>query len=461
MEKTFDARWFVSRLGNPTRRGIAQETAALVRTGALPVGAKLPTVRDLAYELRVSPATVSQAWADLRRHKIISGRGRNGSWVISDSFTPRPERLMSGGLTPRPGLVDLARAVPDPALLPDLSEALAFGARAEGLNSYARVRILPVLERAVRASWPYDAAAFLATDGGYSAIYTLLHALVPPGAPVAVEDPTGLRILDILEDMNVPIVPVACDRLGPRPDALAEALERRPAMFIFQPRVHAVTGNLLSARRLDELGRLLQRSDTLVVENDGIGDVADAPRMSLGGRMPDRVIHVLSYSKALGPDLRLAVMSSSAVVAEQIQTFRGFSAGWTSRILQAATAWLLDDPATAVRVAHARSAYQARREKLAAEFRSLGVVVEPGHGLSFLVPVAPGHDAASLLLGQGIAVAPGRNFSLAPLDFIRVAASCVPESQAAETARIIARALTPGALVPSPVVTPPRLDLPE
>ena len=77
----FDAEWFAGRLGDRTTHGIARETAALIRNGVLPVGSKLPPVRDIAYALGVSPATVSTAWSDLRRHKIIEGRGRNGAWV--------------------------------------------------------------------------------------------------------------------------------------------------------------------------------------------------------------------------------------------------------------------------------------------------------------------------------------------------------------------------------------------
>ena len=125
---------------------------------------------------------MSHAWADLRRYKIISGRGRNGSWVISNTFAPRPGRLLSANRD-RWDSLNLKRAVPDPALLPDLAAALAHGSRADGLNSDDRVRIIPELERAVRRDWPYDASAFLAMDGGYSAVHTLLHSLVPPGAP--------------------------------------------------------------------------------------------------------------------------------------------------------------------------------------------------------------------------------------------------------------------------------------
>ena len=439
MAENFDARWFASRLGNPTRRGIAQETAALVRTGALPVGTKLPTVRDLAYALRISPATLSHAWADLRRHKIISGRGRHGSFVTGNSFSPRPERLM-GGIVQGKGIRNLARAVPDISLLPDLGAALAHGAQAAGLNSYDRTRILPELEAAARRFWPYDAGAMLAIDGGYSAIYTLLHALVPPSGPVAIEDPTGLRLLDILEDLNVPILPVASDRDGPLPEALAEALRHKPAMFIFQPRVHAVTSALMPAARLEALGDVLKDSDMLIVEDDGIGDISDAPHRSLGNRFPDRVIHVLSFSKSLGPDLRLGVLSASAVIVEQIQSFRGFSAGWTSRILQATGAWLLGQPDTAVALARARAAYRERRAALVTELARLGIAVEPGEGLCLFVPVNDSAACALRLQVAGIAVEAGDKFSLGPLNAIRVAIGCLDPRDAPAVAKAIADA---------------------
>lgn len=439
----FDAPWFAERLGDRTKRGIARETAAMIRSGVLPVGSKLPPVRDLAFALGVSPATVSQAWSDLRRHKIIDGRGRNGAWVMTDRFTARPARHLSGG-NYGPGILNLAIAEPDVSLLPPLAAALAHGAQAERLNSYERVRILPELEAAVRPDWPYEPGAFLATNGGYNAIYTLLHALVRPGVPVAIEDPTALRLLDILEDLNVPILPVACDEEGPLPQSLAKVLEQRPAAFIFQPRVHSVTGALLSAQRLDALGDVLAGADVLIIEDDGIGDVSDAPRISLGRRFPDRVIHVLSFAKTHGPDLRLAVLSSSATLVEQIQSYRSFSSGWTSRILQAATAWLLRDEATAATVARAREIYKTRRELLAAELGRRGVQIHAGNGLSVLIPVVQESYALVTLASRGIAVHAGGKFSLGATNSIRLATSILPEEKAAQVADTIALAADPG-----------------
>ncbi len=64
----------------------------------------------------------------------------------------------------------------------------------------------------------------------------------------------------------------------------------------------------------------------MIIEDDGIADISSATPTSLGGRFPDRTVRILSYSKTLGPDLRLAVLSSSLSIVEQIQSYRAFSA---------------------------------------------------------------------------------------------------------------------------------------
>ncbi len=436
MANTYDAQWFADRLGDRTSRGIALETGALIRSGALPVGTKLPPVRDLAFALGISPATVSIAWSDLRRHKIIGGRGRNGAWVMGNRFAPRPTRLVSVGNF-GPGVLNLAIASPDLAFLPALEGALAHGAKAAQLNSYERERILPELEAVVRSTWPYDPGAFLVTNGGYNAVYTLLHALVPPGAPVAIEDPTALRLLDILEDINVPIIPVARDRFGPVPESLAAAMKSKPVAFLFQPRVHSVDGTSVTTERLEALGDVLEGSETLVIEDDGVGDISETKRHSLGRRFPDRVIHILSYSKTLGPDLRMAVLSSSASLVEQIQSYRSFSAGWTSRVLQGAVSWLLRDAGTHATVGGAKAAYRERRHALAASLYRHGIEFETGDGLSVLIPVISESYALVTLAAHGIAVHPGSKFSLKPANTIRVATSVMPLEETERVARAI------------------------
>jgi DNA-binding transcriptional MocR family regulator len=325
------------------------------------------------------------------------------------------------------GVLDLGLAVPDRALLPPLSEALAHAAGAENLNSYERTPILSELRAAVEPRWPYRPETYLATNGGYNAVYSALHALVMPGASVAIEDPTAMRILDIIEDLGAGIIPVDCDAQGPLPDALAKALQNRPTVFIYQPRTHSVTGRAVSPERRAALATVLARSDCFIIEDDGVGDVSPLPPASLGDLFPNRVVHVLSVSKSLGPDLRLAVLSSSASVVKQIQSYRSFSSGWTSRLLQATAAWLLQDRETAARVAEARRVYAERRAALVSRLAVRGIPIPPGDGLCIWVPVESEQYALVTLAARGIAVHPGTKFSVRPTDHIRVATSILSD----------------------------------
>ena len=52
-----------------------------VRSGGLPAGSKLPTVRRLADDLGLAPNTVARCYRELERDGIIETRGRNGTFV--------------------------------------------------------------------------------------------------------------------------------------------------------------------------------------------------------------------------------------------------------------------------------------------------------------------------------------------------------------------------------------------
>lgn len=433
MTTDFSSQWFAAHLEDRTTRGISRDMAGLIRRGILPVGTKLPPIRDLGYVLGISPATISEALSELRKLKIIHGRGRNGTWVCGDHFAAKPERLMSFG-NYGSDVLDLSMAIPDVSLLPSLENALKHGARASSLNSYHRTRILPELEDAVRCDWPYEPEAFLATNGGYNAAYTLLHALITPGASIAIEDPTAMRLLDILEDFGAKIIPVTCDNEGPLPSSLAEALQKKPAAFLFQPRIHSVTSHSMSHERLMALGNVLEGTDTLIIEDDGVADITFAPRQTLGKRFPERVIHILSYSKSLGPDLRLAVLSGSASAVEQIQSYRSFSSGWTSRILQSAVAWLLNDEATQEGLVQAKHIYHHRAQNFADALATYGLQTPRNSGLCCFLPVASEQFAMITLAARNIAVAPGSKFSVRPVSAIRIATSILQENQIEDVA---------------------------
>lgn len=429
MTESVDLHWFCSQIKSPSVKGIAQAASALIRDGQIATGMQMPAVRQIAEQLGVSPATVSAAWAQLRKQKVLAGKGRSGVWVSGNTVMPRPIRFEKIGNYGDNIRADLAMASPDPALLPELHNALQAALSSPQLNSYTREAISAPLLRAITPRWPYAAEAFLATDGGFDAMNLLVQTLVSPGDRVIIEDPTATRLLDMLDNVGAEILPLACDDQGPLPEVLFSLLEQAPVMLIYQPRTHSATGNSISPARRNALAEVLQQSNTLIVEDDGIGDLSAEASWSLGSHFPERTLHIRSFSKAYGPDLRLAVLSATSEMVRRIQSWRNFGVSWTSRILQDAVAWLLEDEQTQQQIAIARATYRQRREALLALLAQRGLTLPLRDGLSLYIPVSSEQFAMITLAARGIAVLPGERCRLGPTQFIRVSIASLRDEQ--------------------------------
>ncbi|MFJ1563114.1 GntR family transcriptional regulator [Streptomyces erythrochromogenes] len=59
------------------------QIAARARSGKLPAGFKLPTVRGLAEDLGLAANTVAKAYRALEADGVIETRGRNGTFVAA------------------------------------------------------------------------------------------------------------------------------------------------------------------------------------------------------------------------------------------------------------------------------------------------------------------------------------------------------------------------------------------
>lgn len=416
--ETFDdehqvpASRLAEELTDRTAMGIAAAVSRLIRQGEVAAGVRLPTVRELAPVLGVSPATVSAAWSTLRKQRAVRGVGRQGTWVLGPPAAPRPARYGHlgdyWGTTP----LDLTLAAPDPDLLPDLRPAVAAALQGHDLSSYDRAPITPALEAAVRLSWPWQAAAWMAVNGGYEGLQVLLQGTVVPGDVVAVEEPSTPRTLDILDSIGVRLVPVVTDAFGPRVESLRRALGSDPVAFVYEPRAGSGTGAALTPERASELAALLRPTSVLVVEDDGVGEVSALPYAGLGPLLPEQTVLVRSYSKSHGPDLRLAVVGGPADALTRAHSSRQFGAGWTSRLLQDSLAWMLQDAASRACVDRAAEVYRERREHLISLLADQGVQIHNRDGLALWVPVLDETQALVALASHGIAAIPGTQFRM-------------------------------------------------
>lgn len=420
---SFDVHWFVTRLHDRSARGLARQISALIQSGTLPVGTRLPAIRDLAYGLGISPATVSIAWTDLRRRGIISGRGRRGMHVCNMFISPRPVRR-AASLSGETVSLNLTSYTPDPDRLPCLYEAFQNLKSIPNFNTYDDETISPTLRTTCAAHWPYPAEDFMATNGAYSALFDTMQALIPPGSTVAVQDPAPMRILDILDHLSAVILPLQSDTDGILPASLAQVLSRNPTALYLQPNINAITGQRMSRGRLQELAQTLGTSpSTWIIEDDAFPWFSEEPAESLGNWLAPRVIHVRSLSKILGPDLRLGVVSASSMIIREIQAYRSFGHAWTSRLLQTAAARLLEDEKTHRTIRDTYRHYQKQRHRMVSALRHHDIDCPTGEGFSFWIPVLNDDAACACLASRNIRVSAGRQCSLLSAPHIRFSIS--------------------------------------
>lgn len=76
----------------PPYEQIRGQVATIIATGGLPVGQRLPTIRQLAADLGLAGGTVARAYRELEREGLIISRGRHGTFVAERPAASQGER---------------------------------------------------------------------------------------------------------------------------------------------------------------------------------------------------------------------------------------------------------------------------------------------------------------------------------------------------------------------------------
>jgi DNA-binding transcriptional MocR family regulator len=301
----------LTRYGGHPAEALAEAIADAIASGALPPGTRMPTHRELAYDLGLAVATVSKAYSIAARRNLVSGEVGRGTFVASGPRIP----ALADPEAEAAGTVDLRICMP-PAVGQDvvLAAAIEDVVRAGGARAMLRYPMPggSPPQRGAAVAWlerlypRTNAAEVLLTSGAHQGIAVALATAVGTGGTLVCDPLTYAGTAQIAHLMGIHLKPVAVDEDGMIPEALDEALRRTSAKAVFVvPTFQNPMAFTMSQRRRERLAEVAARADIVIIEDGVYADVLDAPPQAIAALEPERTILVTSMSKAVCAALRV------------------------------------------------------------------------------------------------------------------------------------------------------------
>lgn len=393
----------------------------LIRTGRLSEGGQLPAVARMATLLGVSKNTILGAYECLADLRLVESQPNRGHFV-----THHRSRLVDDGLAESlfpnapafGGAVSVARSsgvcadvlreplrfdfrVGRPSvdafpqkqfirlsnqLLRDSGGAMAEYVPAAGLWGL-RVQVADYLASAKALKVEPDQV--LITAGSQEALSLICSHFLDAHATAVFESPCYAGFRNLVQRHGARPVPVRIDSDGIR----TQELPKGPAKLVYVTPSHQYPlGHTLSHSRRVELLGWAARAGALVVEDDYDGDFcydAVLPR-PLAAISPHQVIYVGTFSKTLGPALRLGYMVCPPSLTNDFVARKALLNNGTPWLSQAFMARYLDGNSFAHHLQFLRRQYRGRRDELLqglkAVWRGEGTVSGHNAGMHVILP---------------------------------------------------------------------------
>lgn len=306
-----------------------------VRSGALLPGDRLPSLRRMSDKLGVSLPVVRQAYLELEARGRIEARPKSGYFVQAR----RQSRLVTVGCKDckpvevrcrrmidrvfdaihQPGVLPLGIANPCMALPATRTLHRAMKrvmSRAEDrVLSYAPMLGDPGLKhqiayRYLNQGGAVDPDDIIITNGGQEALSLALQCVARGGDVVAVESPTYMGLLELIESLDMKALEIeTCPLDGVNLDALERALDQHEVRAcLFASSLNNPLGSATSDEHRERLVALLEDRDIPLIEDDVYGELMfEGPRPRPAQFMSRKggVMTCGSFSKTAAPGYRI------------------------------------------------------------------------------------------------------------------------------------------------------------
>lgn len=343
----------------PKYQRVADTIRTAVDEGVLQCGTKLPPVRELAYQLKITPGTVARAYTLLTDEGLLQAEVGRGTFVaekqsrVMDDVWSRQLHLQEAKdphhvslFSPRMVDVGQVSAIRSAMERVSQSDPLLF------LSYPTRDAYLPVREAVV--DWlkgqplgPLSEAEIVLTHGGQNGILTVLQTLLKDPQPVIlVEDLSYAGFRRAAELLRAKVVGVAMDEYGIVPASLELAIRKTGAQVLCtSPEVHNPTGLFTPLARRQEIVAVARRHGVQILEDDCYR-MGEARAPSYRALAPDMTWHVLSISKTLTPALRVGFALAPEGRSQELRRAAEYSFFGLAQPLAEITRILLSDPRT-------------------------------------------------------------------------------------------------------------------
>lgn len=427
---------------------VADNVAELISTGSLRMGDRVPSVRRLSRQQKVSVPTILRAYMELESRRLIEARPKSGFYVrprlseavAEPSAAPRTSAAPWADFHPstpivrdlaNPAFVPFGGAIPSPELLPmakltRITASIAREHSAEVLG-YDPVPGSEKLRREISRrslDWGCHLGAdeFMITNGATEAIQLALRAITQPGDSILIESPAYYGFIHILNQMGLKAVAVpATAREGLSLEGVEAALKkRRISAILLVPSFSNPLGSMMSEESRKALLQITEKKNIPIIEDDIYGDLQHEgarPRCLKAFDADGRVILCGSFSKTLAPGYRVGYAVPGRWLNKMVHL--KIASNWGSATLPAlAVAEFLrnggyDHHLRTIRRTY-RDQVEKMREAVAAAFPAPVRISNPRGGFVLWVELPPQVDAMRLFADArkvGISIAPGPIFS--------------------------------------------------
>ncbi|RCW65134.1 PLP-dependent aminotransferase family protein [Pseudorhodoferax soli] len=416
-----------------------------VREGRLKPGEPLLSQRALASLLKINFTTVGRAYEEAEKQGLVQTRQGQGTFIAGVRPGERPAAgapdEAAGNAddpidlsTSWPPNLDIAAMLADEVRQLTHERSFDFLARRKGG--------VPGADRSAGQTWlqprfdaPLDGRVAMAS-GTRNALIALFSRLVGTGGRLMVESMCWPTVRTLAAVLGIELVPVALDAEGLSPEALDEAAQKSGATALYcVPSLQNPTGAVMGLQRRQAVIEVARRRGITLIEDDAYGGLQKEPQPLLGALAPDITYSLFGLAKLVSPSLRVCyVVTPDAAATERLVEVLRATMQSVSPLEGALATHLIHRKMLVPLIERVRTEASTRQQIAHGVLDRHGATGQ-AEGLFCWLPLPARWDASEFamrLRGEGVLVAAGKSFALAPAtapNAIRIATGAVASTQ--------------------------------